>query len=328
MDTGTHLVYGLGIAGLAHIDPLVSSDPSAAMAVFIGAMVGQQAPDFDQIIRMKGNAAYIRNHRGLSHSIPAVFIWTLSITGILALFFSGLPWLNVAFWVFIAVAVHVISDLFNTYGTQALRPFSKKWISWNIIHIFDPVIFTVHIIGILLWALQAAEPQHIFIVVYSFLLLYYLWRTSVHYKLEQNLHKKDPHYVKGDRYILIPTVYLNHWHVVKQRKTGGYATGELRNGELFWVDKVEEISHPAIEASMRSKDIQSLLSFSPHTGTEIKHHSWGYEVHWFDVRYRHRNKYPFVGVVILDKDLRIKSSYVGWKNQEKLGEKLSPDMQS
>lgn len=328
LDTGTHLLYGLSLAGLAHIDPAVSGDPSTAVAVLIGTLAGQQAPDFDQILRVRGNAAYIRNHRGASHSIPAVLLWTAGITGSLMLFFDNLPWLHVGLWVFIAIALHVFTDLFNTYGTQALRPFSDKWISWNIIHIFDPTIFALQAAGIILWAVQAAPPQHIFIVVYSLLFLYYLWRTIIHNDLEKKLKEIDPDYKEGNRYTLIPTVALNVWNVVKQLHTGDYVTGELRNGKLRWMEKVKKIEHPAVEASKKSNDIQALLYFSPYTAAELHQHPWGYEVHWFDVRYRHRKQYPFIGVVILDRNLEIKTSYVGWLSSDKLEKKLSPHIRT
>lgn len=328
MDTGTHLIYGLSIAGLAHVDPIIHGDPTAATAVLIGTLVGQQAPDFDQVFRLKGNATYIRNHRGLSHSIPAVIVWTLGITGLLTLFFHDLPLLHVGCWVLVAVAFHVFSDLFNTYGTQALRPFTSKWISWNIIHIFDPVIFTLHASGIILWAFQLFPPQNIFLVVFSLTFLYYLWRTAVHYKLENNLKYVDPTHQYGDEYTLIPTIYLNTWNVVKRTKQGDYVTGEWRKGKIDWVDTIKNIHHPAVEASKKNKNIQALLYFSSYTAKQLKHHAWGYEIHWFDVRYRHRNKYPFVGVVLLNHDLQIITSYVGWLNVEKLEKKISPFIQS
>jgi inner membrane protein len=36
MDSGTHLVIGLGLAGLAYIDPVIAADTTAATAVLIG----------------------------------------------------------------------------------------------------------------------------------------------------------------------------------------------------------------------------------------------------------------------------------------------------
>src|SRR5699024_9464630 len=70
MDTGTHVVMGVALGGLATLDPVVSNDPTLFTAVMAGTLIGSQAPDFDTVLKLKDNAAYIRPHRGMSHSIP------------------------------------------------------------------------------------------------------------------------------------------------------------------------------------------------------------------------------------------------------------------
>jgi inner membrane protein len=107
LDSGTHLVIGLGLAGLAYIDPVVASDATVSTAVLIGTVLGSQAPDSDTLLRFKSNAAYIKNHRGGSHSLPALVIWTLLISAFLSFIFPQLPMLHVGMWVFIAVAFHL-----------------------------------------------------------------------------------------------------------------------------------------------------------------------------------------------------------------------------
>ncbi len=322
MDTGTHLVVGLGLAGLSYIDPVIASDTSAATAVLIGTVLGSQAPDSDGLLRMKGNAAYIRNHRGITHSLPAIGLWSLLITAGLALVFPGLPVLHVGGWVLLAVGFHVFSDLFNTYGTQALRPISEKWIGWNIIHIFDPVIFVSHLIAIFMWSVHLFQPADIFSVLYSLLAVYYLWRTYIHFLLEKGLPKQDPHYRAGERYYLIPTIHLNHWNVLKYKGNGCYALGELKNEKLQWIDQVTCSDHPAAEASKTHPDIASFLYFSSFACAEVKQHRWGYEVRWADVRYRHRKQYPFVAVLLCDHQMRPMDSYVGWLSDTRLEKKM------
>lgn len=39
--------------------------------------------------------------------------------------------------------LHVFVDIFNSYGTQALRPISNKWIQLGVINTFDPIIFNI-----------------------------------------------------------------------------------------------------------------------------------------------------------------------------------------
>jgi inner membrane protein len=322
LDSGTHLVIGLGLAGLAYIDPVVASDATISTAVMIGTVLGSQAPDADGLMRFKGNAAYIKNHRGLSHSLPALVIWTLFITLLLSLVFHNLPILHVGMWVFIAVAFHVFTDLFNTYGTQAARPISEKWIGWNIIHIFDPFIFIVHLLAIILWAVGLGKPEHIFPVLYVVIAVYYVFRTVQHYSLTKSLANKDPLHSADDKYILIPTIHSNVWHVVKTQTTGCYVVGEFKNHQLKWIDSITCSSHPAVDVSKKHPDIASFLYFSSYACAEVREQAWGFEVRWVDVRYRHRKQYPFVAVLLMDRDYKTIDSYVGWISESRIEKKL------
>jgi inner membrane protein len=321
LDTGTHLVMGLGIAGLAYIDPVVASNPTVAAAVLIGAIIGQQAPDFDTVLRLKGNSTYIKHHRGISHSIPAVMIWTLLITGALGLFINNLPLLHVGLWVFAAVAIHIFSDMFNTYGTQSLRPFTKKWVAWDIIPIFDPVIFIAHIIAIVLWMLNVFAPSVIFPFLYGFLVIYYIARTCLHAYWLRRMPALDKLHAANDIYKVIPSFMPSKWTVVKQ-SGDRFTYGELRSGWLHWVDSVRSESHPAVEASKNHPTIEAFLSFTPFMCAETKRHEWGYEVHWIDIRCRQRKNYPFVAVLLMDLSFHPIEAHIGWMNESRIEKRL------
>lgn len=75
MDTGTHIVMGVALGGLATLDPAVQQDPLLFQAIFAGTVIGSHAPDFDTVLKLRDNATYIRHHRGISHSIPAVIFF-------------------------------------------------------------------------------------------------------------------------------------------------------------------------------------------------------------------------------------------------------------
>lgn len=327
MDTGTHVVMGVGIAGLAFMDPAVAADPTLATAVFVGAVLGGQAPDFDGLLRLKNNTIYIRNHRGLSHSPFFLLLWTLLITTVLSLIWhfpwGGASFLHLGMWVLISAVYHVFSDLFNTYGTQGARPFTKQWISWNIIHIFDPTIFTAHVIAILLWAGKVFAPQHIFPTLYLLIAVYYIWRTIVHYRLEAKLPAVDATYREGESYIAIPTVSLTHWHVVKTRVDGAYVVGHYDRTGLTWFETAKYIDHPAIESSKQDPTVQALLQLSSYTCAEVRKIHAGYIVRWSDVRYRHRKQYPFVAIVLMDHELNTLDSYIGWISDDQIEKKWS-----
>ncbi|WP_199620580.1 metal-dependent hydrolase [Paenibacillus alkalitolerans] len=328
MDTGTHFAFGFGLAGLSQLDPAVAGDPWTSAAVLVGAVAGSQAPDFDMLLRLKGNAAYVRNHRGLSHSIPAWFIWTALIGGAVWLFFPGVSFTTIALWVFAAVLIHVLTDLFNSYGTQAFRPFTKRWIAWNIIHIFDPVIFGSHVVAVLLWLSGMAAPSAVFPLLYGFIAVYYAARTIQHAAVQRRLPKRDPQHEPGDRYTAIPTVSLTVWNVVKrmQGRSESFAVGEWKAGRLTWNDVLTCDSHPAVAASRNHPDVAALLSFSSYACASVDERGWGYEVRWVDVRYQYRKQYPFVAVLRMDRSLRPLESYIGWISEEKLERRLDTGM--
>ncbi|MCD0804883.1 metal-dependent hydrolase, partial [Staphylococcus aureus] len=107
----------------------------------------------DTVLKLKDNATYISHHRGITHSIPFTILWPILITFLIFTFFSGTNPFHVWMWAQLAVFLHVFVDIFNSYGTQALRPITNKWIQLSVINTFDPIIFTVLCIGIVLWVI-------------------------------------------------------------------------------------------------------------------------------------------------------------------------------
>ncbi|WP_379159080.1 metal-dependent hydrolase [Paenibacillus sp. sgz5001063] len=328
MDTATHFVMGLGLAGLSFVDPVVASQPTLAGAVMIATVLASQAPDADTALRLKNNALYIRNHRGITHSLPFLLFWPALITLVIGPIFGFTDPHNlshIALWSFIGVAVHVFTDLFNTYGTQAARPFTEKWIAWNIIHIFDPFIFGSHTAAIILWISGIVPPAPLFITLYAFIALYYIWRTVVHARLTRNLKNKDIHHSPGERYFVIPTISPTRWNVVKAKPDGSYNIGLLNSGRLEWFKHAVCSTHPAVEHSKSHPDIQAFLYFTSYAVAEVEQVASGYIVRWGDVRYLHRKQFPFVAVLVMDKEYHPLNTYVGWLSSEKLDERFAID---
>ncbi|GGF60722.1 hypothetical protein GCM10010912_02380 [Paenibacillus albidus] len=328
MDTATHLVMGIGLAGLSFVDPVVAGNPALAGAVMLATVVSSQAPDADTALRLKNNAQYIRNHRGITHSLPFLIIWPALITLVFGPIFGFTDWTplgHIALWSFIGVAVHVFSDLFNAYGTQAARPFTEKWIAWNIIHIFDPFIFGSHTAAIILWISGLVPPAPLFITLYVCTVLYYIWRTVVHARLTRNIKAKDVRHDASDRYIVIPTISTRRWNIVKVKVDGSYDVGQLLYGRLEWFKHAVSSKHPAVEHSKSHPDIQAFLYLTSYAVAEVEELPSGYIVRWGDVRYLHRKQFPFVAVLVMDHEYHPLNTYVGWLSSEKLDERFAID---
>ena len=322
MDTGTHFVMGFGIAGLSQLDPAVQGDPWVSLAVLIGAVAGSQAPDVDTFTRLWSNASYVRHHRGWSHSIPAWFLWTFTICLPLKLIFPLISLQVLTLWVGLAVVVHVLTDIFNTYGTQALRPLHSRWIALNSIHIFDPFLFLSHVLAILAWLLQLAKPEQLFPGLYTIIALYFFFRTWQHEWISRKLARLDPTHSKGDIYMVLPTIHLSIWNVVKKDGDGHYWLGEWNHGILQWNEQMTCQLTPETERSREHPDVQALLQISPLVCAKVHSSSDGIIIQWLDVRYQHRKQYPLLAVVKYNQQMEVIFSYVGWISAEKLAKRL------
>ena len=161
------------------MDPVVANHSVTFAAVLTGTIVGSQAPDVDTVLKLRNNAVYIRHHRGITHSIPAVILWPIGITAIVSLIFQDANVLHLWLWTFFAVFLHVFVDIFNAYGTQALRPFSRKWVALGVINTFDPYIFGIHCIGIIVMGFRFKPGNNLLhYVFHHHRLLYFKICTS------------------------------------------------------------------------------------------------------------------------------------------------------
>lgn len=315
MDTGTHIVMGVGLAGLATLDPVVANDPTLFQAVLVGTVVGSHAPDFDTVLKLRNNAVYIRNHRGITHSIPAVFFWSILITLVIYLFVPTVSLLHLWLWTLLAVALHVFVDIFNAYGTQAIRPFSHKWIALGYINTFDPYIFFLHVAGIVAWIL-GADPGMTFLVVYGVITLYYIKRYFDRKEIVKKIHEYFP---TTELVATSPTMKQNFWRVAI-KTYDRYYVGTVENGHIQLFDEFEKIPLPnteLFEVAKTDKNIAAFLSFSPIYRWEISENDRYTELRLIDLRYRSKGYYPFVAVVQIDADYNILNSYTGWIYSEK-----------
>lgn len=321
MDTGTHVVMGIALGGIATLDPVVANHDLTAQAIMIGTIVGSQAPDLDTILKLKNNAKYIRNHRGITHSVPAVCLWPLLVTGAIYAFTPEVNLLHLWIWTFLAVILHVFVDIFNAYGTQALRPFSKKWVALGVINTFDPYIFFAHIIGIVIWRI-GAHPGYTFIGVYIVLVGYYIFRFYAKSIVIKKVKEKVPN---TTQVIISPTYRLAQWHIAISTETRFYVARAINN-EVNILDEFEKVpipETPVMKAALLDDNLSAFLSFSPVYRWEVDEYNDHYEVRFIDLRYRSKGYYPFVAVVQLDQSLNIVSSYTGWIfSEEKLFKKL------
>ncbi|RFB09664.1 metal-dependent hydrolase [Bacillus sp. HNG] len=307
MDTATHVMTGVGLAGLSFLDPTMANHPELLSSMLFCTIVGSNAPDIDIIHKWKGNDIYVQKHRGFSHSIPAQAMLIFCIAGSATMVNGGLYFSTFLLWTCLAVLLHVISDIFNIYGTQALRPLRNTWIALNILPIFDPFIMSLHLLGTFLW-LSGLSSGIVFSYMYILIFIYVLLRYVIQRKIKRKLLSKRD---SGVTYTLIPMFRVDHWGIIASLDDR-YKLGKYENGCIIWskdIMKADEKSN-IIRASKKNTFVHFIKKQSDCIHAKIIEKMDGYEVHWYDLRYQSRIDEPYVAIIKLDQKLNFVNSEI------------------
>ncbi|MEC0228379.1 metal-dependent hydrolase [Paenibacillus alba] len=321
MDTGSHLLFGVSLAGLACLEPAVVQNPDLAHAILAGTLIGSHAPDFDTLARLKGYATYLRVHRGITHSLPALFIWPVLISVPLAAMFGVWEHLiSLYLWTFAAVVFHVFLDLFNVYGVQCFRPLSAKWFHLDTLCLYEPFLFALHTLGILVWLFVwgGSGGSHIgemFGLIYGASFFYIAIRASQRKRLIESV--KNELKLSDAICHLIPSLSWFHWQFVVEGDMRFYL-GEIREGRIQVQEEYSKAeytnadTHPIVQATMGTDGVRAFLHFAQRIHVSWSEKSDGYEVQWRDVRFWYKRKLSFGVNVHLDRDMNVVSDTLGW----------------
>ncbi len=119
-----------------------------------------EAPDLDVLSRFGGPAFAFAHHRGFTHSFVGVPLDAAVVVGFVYLIWrlrgrkvknAKLPprWGLLFLYACLAGLSHILLDFTNNYGVRPFWPFSEKWYSWDIVFIFEPVLFAFLLLGLI-----------------------------------------------------------------------------------------------------------------------------------------------------------------------------------
>jgi inner membrane protein len=119
-----------------------------------------EAPDLDILSRFGGRAFAFAHHRGFTHSFLGVPLDAAVVVGFVYLIWRwrgrkvkdpNLPprWGLLFLFACLAGLSHILLDFTNNYGVRPFWPFSEKWYSWDIVFIFEPVMFGFLLLGLI-----------------------------------------------------------------------------------------------------------------------------------------------------------------------------------
>ncbi len=146
MDPVTHVAAGVLISQ-------VLPGPAWGWSALAGVVFGL-LPDIDYFLIFSDRLAFIRHHRGFTHSLVAMVLFALLGAG-LGRVLGGPRWFRPLFFLGLAVlASHLLLDLATSYGTQILYPFSRKRFTLDWLFIIDPYLTALLLAGAMaaLWS--------------------------------------------------------------------------------------------------------------------------------------------------------------------------------
>ncbi len=164
MDTLTHALSG-ALAGrlLARPHETYARNPSPPVwqMVAVGTAAGG-FPDLDFVLGYVSELAYLRGHRGVTHSVLLLPLWGLLVAWAMAGLFRMLPrqpdrpafgWKHYYMVACVALLVHILGDLITQFGTMILAPLSDRRFGLGTTFIIDLGVSGIIVAGLIASAL-------------------------------------------------------------------------------------------------------------------------------------------------------------------------------
>lgn len=289
MDPLTHTVIGLAVAKVTG-NPVVMSDPATVCIV-----AGSVFPDIDILLQKWGDLMYLKNHRGVTHSIVGLVISSALIAGSVSLMFGGSNFFNLFLWSLLGCFSHAFFDTLNAFGAKLLWPILDKKYSLGMLITFDPAF-----IGLLIGYIFAGGAVSKYCMV-AFL-LYFASRGVAKLFVIRELYNKF-----GDEYeriSLLPSMKgLFKWHFILEGKDYNIiGEKDIFRNKIRIVKKLKKVQEEKAQNLLLTAVGRFFSEFTPvyHIACEKKGNVNRYV--FIDMRYYLKNKFLHHAVVELDEN--------------------------
>lgn len=180
MDSITHTLFGFAVYGAFKKENESKRYNRALLVTSIGA---SQIPDIDVISKLwDTEGLYQMWHRGITHSLFLTPVWAV-------LFFLLAWWLfqvkdkRIFLISWLAVFIHITSDLFNAWGTGYLEPISNVRITFGTIPIIDFVFWVIIIGAFLVNKWSNLNPNRIFRTAWLLIIIHVIVQSVQGYMI-------------------------------------------------------------------------------------------------------------------------------------------------
>ncbi len=329
MENLTHTLVGVALsqAGLKRLTPY------ATLSLIIGANL----PDIDVVARMESTATYLKYHRGITHSFVGVTVLGLALAvavwGAVHLAAKirrrpppNLKILPLFLVCWVGTAGHLLLDFTNSYGVRPFLPFSGRWIAWDVMYVFDPILLLALFGGLILPALfrliseevgaKKSERRWGAVAVLVFLIAWWGLRVVTHRRALEMLEDQSSY---GPETVISRGVFPSpanpfFWNGIVETRAAFYSvplnlldsgsTGTLR---VFRKRPPQGKLIPVFAAAEKTQTFQIFSDFARYPWSVGFNDPEGFTVEVRDLRFlpATRDRQGFIITIELDRNLAV-----------------------
>lgn len=273
MDPVTH---GLTGAVISNIFP----KRKATLALML---IASLAPDVDYITRLWGLDIFLRYHRGLTHGVLSLILFSL-FAGIITSTIIRKGFFYYMMLSFTGYGIHLLMDLTNQYPTRILSPIDWSKYSLNLTFIIDPYIIGALIVALALIRRKKANKRRIAAVLLILITLYVSTRAYLKNATEAFLRTQldEYHYSLSP----LPNDFSRWWFVTKSDNT--YRAGIvdlLTKSVCVQKEFVYSEEEPEIRESKQIRTVRNFLYFARFPLPQIERRDDETTVTWRELSY-------------------------------------------
>ncbi|MGB3366666.1 MAG: metal-dependent hydrolase [Acidaminobacteraceae bacterium] len=307
MDPITHAVIGAAISAFSG-QPVAIDNP-----VTIGAALGAMAPDLDFVVRLFSNdMVYLKQHRGMSHSIPFLALFSVIITAGLSFMFPTMNILTVFIFTLLGSISHTVFDILNSYGAMLLK--KKKKLS--LLTLYDPVISVLALYLIIVRHHSAVSYTTVLALFAGYLIFRFLLKKSVF----KTISKLYENYGTIDTVTILPSLkFFYKWDFIVSTSTHNIV------GVYNTIKKEEKVVREYKKKNIEMMDVfkasnlgKYFIDFSSNYHIEYTKNMGNITLKAVDLRYYFKDNFMHHGTLILDENYKILESYFQPYKQHKM----------
>jgi len=240
VDPLTHALSGAVLARALPKKPLANGQ--IALLVLL-----TMVPDADFVLKIISDTAYLEYHRGITHSLLILPLWTWFFYVLLSKTKTSIPaWLIGA-----AIALHIALDLITSFGTMILAPFSDWRAALDLVFIIDPLFTACLLLPLLGAAVFRRQARKLAILALCLTASYLSLTAWAHQRAMFVVHHAYPN---AASHAALPLPFSPfHWQLIasysdRYVRTGINLLPSFAGSAIFFPDSFVQAYMPPLHA--------------------------------------------------------------------------------